>query len=239
MKKKLRIAAISDIHIRLDSQHKFRVLFEDISKNADILVICGDLTDTGLPEEANILSQELKSCTIPIFAVLGNHDYESNQQDEIKKILSNDNITLLDGESTIIHNVAFVGLKGFGGGFGKYMLAPWGEQSVKNFVNETVNDVLRLENALRRVETERRVILLHYSPTRETVIGEPEEIFPYLGCSRLADPINRFGATVVFHGHAHHGTHEGKTSAGIPIFNVSFAIMEKLNKKQPYKIFDV
>lgn len=239
MKKKFRIAAVGDIHVHVDSQNAYHALFEDISKNADVLLLCGDLTDTGLTDEAEVLAQELKACTIPVICVLGNHDHENNLQDEIKTIIASDNVTILDGDSKIIDDIGFVGLKGFGGGFGKYMLSAWGEQSVKNFVNETVTDVLRLEKALHRLDTKHKVILLHYSPIRPTVVGEPEEIFPYLGSSRLADPINRFGADVVFHGHAHRGTHEGKTSKDIPVFNVSHAIMQTINPEHPYKLFEI
>ena len=234
----MKIAAVGDIHVSQQNQEHYEEMFKTISQQADVLLLCGDLTGHGSPQEAEMLSQELKSCTIPVLGVLGNHDVESNKEEEIKQILS-DKVTLLEGDTKIMNDVAFVGLKGFGGGFGKYMLSSWGELSIKMFVREAMEDALKIEKALSRLETEKKVILLHYAPIRDTVVGEPEEIFPFLGSSRLADPINRFGASVVFHGHAHHGTHEGKTSKEIPVFNVAYALMQKLNPAQPYKLFEI
>jgi Icc-related predicted phosphoesterase len=239
MKKKTRIAAISDIHVTETSQNQYVELFKHISIDADILVICGDLTDKGLTSEAELLAKELQNCTIPVIACLGNHDYEHGQEKEITKILTNERVTILEGEGKVIDDIGFVGLKGFAGGFDKYMLAPWGEQAIKQFVNEAVNDALKLERVLTRLQTKHKVVLLHYAPIRQTVEGEPIEIFPFLGCSRLAEPIIRLGADVVFHGHTHHGTHEGIMGEHIPVFNVSIPILQKTNPKKPYMVFEI
>jgi Icc-related predicted phosphoesterase len=230
----LRIAAMGDIHISKTSQGAFQALFSQVSSTADVLALCGDFTDYGLPEEARILARELTaSVKIPVIAVLGNHDYESGQQDEIRKILVDAGVVVLDGEATEVHGVGFAGAKGFGGGFGRGALGPWGERAIKLFVQEAVDEALKLEAALARLRTRRRIALLHYSPVRSTVEGEPPEIFPYLGSSRLEEPINRYRVTAVFHGHAHRGSAEGRTSTGIPVYNVAMPLLARINPERP------
>ena len=237
----LRIAAIGDIHVSKTSQGAFQPLFAQISSSADVLVLCGDFTDYGLPEEARILVRELNAgVKIPIIAVLGNHDYESGKQDDIRQIMVDGGVTLLDGEATEVHGVGFAGVKGFAGGFGRGALGPWGEQAVKHFVQEAVDEALKLESALARLRTQRRIAVLHYSPIRATVEGEPPEIFPYLGSSRLEEPINRYRVNAVFHGHAHRGTAEGQTSTGVPVYNVAMPLLARLNPdRPPYLIVEV
>ena len=230
----LRIAAIGDLHISKTSQGKFQALFAQISASADVLVLCGDFTDYGLPEEARVLSRELAtSVKIPVIAVLGNHDYESDQQDEIRQILSDGGATVLDGEVVEVQGVGFAGVKGFAGGFGRGALGPWGEKAIKNFVQEAVDEALKLESALARLRTQQRVAILHYAPIRATVEGEPVEILPYLGSSRLEEPINRYRVSAVFHGHAHRGAPEGRTSTGIPVYNVAMPLLARLNPNRP------
>lgn len=235
----MKIAAVGDIHVGETSAGQYTKLFDDISQNADILVLCGDLTQHGKATEAHILAQDLSSCKIPVIGVLGNHDFESNEVAEINEILKQARMVMLDGTSYTYKDVGFAGIKGFGGGFDNLILSSWGEPAIKEFVKEAVNESLKLEKALSELETDKKVVIMHYSPIRATVVGEPECIFPFLGSSRHADTINRLGATVVFHGHAHHGTHEGKTSKDIPVFNVSYAIMEKLNPSSPYRLFEI
>src|SRR5687768_10647883 len=233
-RKHLRIAAIGDIHISKASQGIFHPMFAQISTSADVLVLCGDFTDYGLPEEARVLARELTtSVNIPVIAVLGNHDYESGHQDEIRQILSDAGVSVLDGEATEVHGVGFAGVKGFAGGFGRGALGPWGERTIKMFVQEAIDEALKLEAALARLRTHQRVAVLHYSPVRSTVEGEPPEIFPYLGSSRLEEPINRYRVSAVFHGHAHRGTAEGRTSAGVPVYNVAMPLMARLNPDRP------
>jgi Icc-related predicted phosphoesterase len=230
----LRIAAIGDIHVSKSSQGVFHPLFAQISKTADVLVLCGDFTDYGLPEEARILARELTtSVNIPVIAVLGNHDYESGHEVEIRQILLDAGVAVLDGEATEVHGVGFAGVKGFGGGFGRGALGPWGERAIKSFVQEAIDESLKLEAALARLRTNRRVALLHYSPVRATVEGEPPEIFPYLGSSRLEEPINRYRVSAVFHGHAHRGSAEGRTASGVPVYNVAMPLLARLNPDRP------
>ncbi len=240
--KKTRIAAVGDIHVRDSDKGKWADFFRSVSKEADVLVICGDLTDTGKLSEAEILVNELKACTIPVVAVLGNHDFERGQQKAIKHILEKDNVYVLDGEAITIDNVGFAGVKGFGGGFDKYTLAIFGEEMIKRFVQETVDEALKLDRALVHLDSHhdmlKKIVLLHYSPIKATVVGEPEEIYPFLGSSRLAEPIDTRQVTVVFHGHAHLGAFEGKTPKGVKVFNVSKATLQKQGYQKGYFIFE-
>ena len=230
----VRIAALGDLHVSKSSQGALQPLFTQISASADVLVLCGDFTDYGVPEEARVLARELTNAVkIPIVAVLGNHDYESGKEIEIMQILRDSGITVLDGEATEVHGIGFAGVKGFCGGFGRGALGPWGEKAIKAFVQEAVDEALKLEAALARLRTQRRVALLHYAPVRATVEGEPIEIFPYLGSSRLEEPINRYRVSAVFHGHAHRGTPEGQTSTGVPVYNVAMPLLSRMNPDRP------
>jgi len=241
MNSRLRVAAIGDIHVSKNAQGTFQALFTQISQSADVLVLCGDFTDYGLPEEARILAREITTAMkIPVIAVLGNHDYEAGKEHEIRHILNDAGVTVLDGEATEIQGVGFAGVKGFAGGFGRGALGPWGEQAIKHFVQEAVDESLKLESALARLRTARRVTLLHYAPIRGTVEGEPLEIYPYLGSSRLEEPINRYRVSAVFHGHAHRGTPEGRTSTGVPVYNVAMPLLARLNpNRAPYLIVEL
>jgi Icc-related predicted phosphoesterase len=230
----LRVAAIGDIHVSRQSQGAFQPLFQQINAQADVLLLCGDFTDYGLPEEARVLARELSTAVkIPVLAVLGNHDYEAGKQHEIRDILSDAAVKVLDGEAVEIEGVGFAGVKGFAGGFGRGALGPWGEQAIKHFVQEAVDEALKLETALARLRTQQRVAMLHYSPVRATVEGEPPEILPYLGSSRLEEPINRYRVNAVFHGHAHRGTPEGRTSTGVPVYNVAMPLLTRVNPDRP------
>jgi Icc-related predicted phosphoesterase len=218
----VRIAAVGDLHCSRTSRGRVEPILARMAEAADVLCLCGDLTDYGLKEEAVILASELAVVgKKPVLCVLGNHDYESGHVDEVCSVLSEAGAVILCGESTEVCGVGFAGTKGFGGGFGVRALEPWGETSLKAFVQEAVDEAMKLERALSRLDTPKRVALLHYAPIPETVVGEPPEIFPFLGSSRLEEPINRFSACAVFHGHAHHGALEGRTSAGVPVYNVS------------------
>jgi Icc-related predicted phosphoesterase len=240
-KENVRIAAIGDLHHGKNAvQGSLQPLFAQITETADILVLCGDLTDYGLPDEARALAREITSTVkIPCVAVLGNHDCESGQQAEISKILVDAGVVMLDGDSTEIHGVGFAGVKGFCGGFGRRALGPWGEEIIKHFVREAVDEALKLESALARLRTDRLVAVLHYSPIQATVEGEPREIFPFLGCSRLEEPIGRFPVSAVVHGHAHHGQPEGRTAGNVPVFNVSASLMREIFPDRPFRIIDI
>lgn len=239
----MRIAAVGDIHVRETDQGKWSNYFKKASEKADVLLLCGDLTDTGQASEAELLAEELRACSIPVVGVLGNHDHNKDQQEGIKKALCKNNIHILDGDSVIIGEVGFAGVKGFGGGFDRGMLSMFGEKMMKQFVQEAVDEALRLDGALARLDSEhediKKVVLLHYSPIRATVIGEPEHIFPFLGSSRLAEPINRRQVEAVFHGHAHIGSLEGETSKGVKVFNVSKPILQKLGYDPAFYILEV
>lgn len=239
-KERVRLAAIGDLHYARPSQGTVQPMLARIADEADILLICGDLTDYGLPEEARLLAREIAGAVkIPIVAVLGNHDYEAGAPGEVREILSDAGIVVLDGETCEIHGVGFAGVKGFAGGFGRGTLGPWGEQVVKAFVREAVDETLKLETALARLRAPHRVALLHYAPIAATVEGEPREIFPFLGCSRLEEPLTRFPVTAVFHGHAHHGRPEGRTRNGVPVYNVSLSLMRAIDPDRPYRVIEI
>lgn len=237
----VRIAAIGDLHYgKTTPPGSLHALFTQISESADILALCGDLTDYGLVEEARAFVKELvPAVKIPIVAVLGNHDVESNQQDEIVKILKDAGVTTLDGETTEIEGIGFAGIKGFAGGFGRRALGPWGEDIIKKFVHEAVDEALKLESALARLRNPQIVALVHYAPIQATVEGEPLEIYPFLGCSRLEDPITRFPVTAVFHGHAHHGAPEGRTRTNVPVYNVSASLMREVFPERPFRVIEL
>jgi Icc-related predicted phosphoesterase len=236
----VRLAAVGDIHCSKTSSGALATIFTEAAAQADVLLLAGDLTDYGLPEEARGLARELSGVKIPILAVLGNHDCESGQEEEVTKILTEAGVHMIDGESVEIQGIGFAGVKGFCGGFGRRTLEPWGEAPIKAFVNEAVSEALKLERALARLRTPQRVALLHYAPIEATVEGEPREIFPFLGSSRLEEPLNRYQVTVAFHGHAHRGAPEGRTSAGIPVFNVAMPLLRRvLSDSLPVRIMEI
>jgi Icc-related predicted phosphoesterase len=233
----LTFAAIGDLHVREDRTSLYRELFAEISTKAEVLVLCGDLTDVGKPREAEVLAEDLRACSIPVVGVLGNHDYESDQAEEVANILKAAGMHLLNGHSYETNGVAFVGVKGFVGGFGRRMLASFGEAVLKTFVAESVKEAIRLENAMGAVGNERAVVVLHYAPIVDTVEGEPLEIFPFLGSSRLGETIDRFKVSAVVHGHAHHGRYEGHTPRGAPVYNVAFPVEKSTGR--PYALIKV
>lgn len=236
-KEKLKIAAVADLHVKEDGSVSYRELFSEISSAAEVLVIAGDLTDLGKPKEAELLAADIKTCSIPVIAVLGNHDYQSDCVAEISEILRQADVNLLNGQAVEVCGVGFVGVKGFAGGFGKHMLGSFGEPAIKALVTETVDEAMRLENAMRQVHCDRSVVVLHYAPISETVVGEPLEIYPFLGSSRLAETIDRFNVTAVVHGHAHRGAFRGATPAGAAVFNVA-ANVEKPGGR-PYALLEI
>jgi Icc-related predicted phosphoesterase len=234
---RLTVAAIGDLHVKEDEPPAYRALFEEMSRSADVLVLAGDLTDLGKPKEAEILAEELRACTIPVVAVLGNHDYECGAVEDVCAILRQAGVRLLDGHVVEIEGVSFVGVKGFAGGFGRSMLGAFGEPAIKAMVAESMNEAMRLENAMRQVHTERLVVALHNAPIAETIAGEPPEIYPFLGSSRLAETIDRFQVSAVVHGHAHCGVYEGQTPAGVPVYNVAKYIDKPSGK--PYALLKI
>lgn len=229
----IRFAAVGDLHCRVESAGSLRSFFAQAAEAADALLLCGDLTDYGLPEETHVLAEELTAARIPIVAVLGNHDFESGKPDEVRHILSDAGVRMLDGEACEIHGVGIAGVKGFAGGYGRSALGPWGEGAIKQFVNEALHEALKLESALAKLRTPQRIALLHYSPIEATVKGEPSEIFAFLGTSRLEEPLIRYPVDVVFHGHAHRGFPEGKTVNGTPVYNVARPLLQRAYPDRP------
>lgn len=229
----LRIGALADLHCSKNSQGQLQPLLLRAAEHVDVLLLGGDLTDYGLPEEALLLARELSGVKVPMVGVLGNHDYESGQAAEVAKILTDAGVKMLDGDAWEVKGVGIAGVKGFAGGFGRGTLGPWGETIIKQFVQEAVQEALKLESALARLRTPQRIALLHYSPIEATVEGEPREIYPFLGCGRLAEPLSRYPVTAVFHGHAHRGSPEGRIGDKVPVYNVALPLLRRQHPDGP------
>ncbi|MEX2583445.1 MAG: metallophosphoesterase [Gemmatimonadota bacterium] len=225
--REVRVAAVGDMHFDPQRKGELRGAFSDMTRQADVLVLCGDLTTHGQPEQMEAFVDELEGVDIPIVSVLGNHDYEGEQGERLCAILTERGVHVLDGDGIEIEGIGFAGAKGFGGGFGRWTLGAFGERIYKEFVQAAIDEALKLETALRSLQTDTKVAVLHYSPIRETLIGEPEEIFAFLGSSRLLPPLEAYEVNVVFHGHAHIGTTEAKTPSGIPVYNVAQTLLER------------
>jgi Icc-related predicted phosphoesterase len=236
----VRLAALGDLHCTKTSQGTFQPLFARVAEAADLLLVAGDITDYGLPEEARIVARELTALHVPIVAVLGNHDYESGKEDEVRQILVDAGVVVLDGDACEINGIGIAGVKGFGGGFGQRALGPWGESIIKQFVRAAVDEALKLEAALARLRTEHLVALLHYAPVQQTAEGEPLEIFPFIGSSRLEEPLNRYPVSLVLHGHAHRGQLEGATKSGVPVYNVSMPLLARtFPDRAAFRVFEI
>jgi len=236
----LRFAAVGDIHCTKESAGTLRGFFAQASEAADALLLCGDLTDYGLPEEAKVLVDELSAASVPVIAVLGNHDYESGTPEAVREALVAAGVKVLDGEAVEVLGVGIAGGKGFCGGFGRGSLGGWGEPAIKAFVHEAIQEAMKLESALAKLRTPQRLAVLHYSPIVGTVQGEPVEIFPFLGSSRLEDPLVRYPVHAVVHGHAHRGTPEGHTVNGIPVYNVARPLLQRTYPdRPPFRVLEV
>ena len=229
----VRFAAVGDLHVDKDAAGTLRSFFAQASEQADALLLCGDLTDYGTAEEAAILVDELSVVGIPIVAVLGNHDHESGTPEVVANALTQAGVRVLDGEACEIEGVGIAGVKGFAGGFGRASLGAWGEAAIKAFVQEALNEAMKLESALAKLRTRRRIALLHYAPVAATVQGEPVEIFAFLGSSRLEEPLLRYPVDAVFHGHAHRGTLQGRTINGVPVYNVARPLLQHCRPELP------
>lgn len=223
---RVRIAAIGDLHVQENRNGSYATLFSEISGVADVLVLCGDLTNYGKTHEAAMLAEDVSAARIPVVAVLGNHDHECGQPEKVKAYLVEAGARVLDGgESYEIHGVGFAGCMGAMGGFGRSMLSSFGEKCVKAFVQACMEEVMKLETSLRMLRTDRAVAVLHYAPIPDTLAGEPLEIMPFLGNGRLAETIDRFeNVRAVMHGHAHRGAHLGRTPRGVPVYNCAHMV---------------
>lgn len=235
----MRVAAVADLHCGVNDRERIRERLNAAPAEADVLLIAGDLTNYGRPEEMEVLIRQLLRLRRPIISVLGNHDYESGAAPELQRMLREVGIQALDGEPYEREGVGFAGVKGFCGGFGRGELTAFGETAVKRFVHASMEESLRLERALAQLRNERRVVLLHYAPIADTAAGEAREIYPFLGSSRLSDACDRFGATAIFHGHAHHGTLEGRTRGGIPVYNVALPLLQAQRPAQTFRLVEI
>lgn len=237
----IRIAGMGDIHMDETKRGFYRDMFTTISQEADILCLCGDLTHRGLPSEAEMLVEELQACTIPVVGVLGNHDYDKDMQKELIHILSN-RMTVLSGTTVAVQGIHFAGIKGFGGGFTPTMWGRIGEYAQKTFYDEAEREAEKLENALNelsRMSSKDVVVLMHFSPIRKTVEGEIVELYPFLGSTRFEEVIDRHKVAAVLHGHSHFGSPFGKTTKDISVYNVAFPLLQKEDKKKPYRIITI
>ncbi|MEQ1908009.1 MAG: metallophosphoesterase [Vicinamibacterales bacterium] len=236
----VRVAAVGDLHCTKHSQGVLQPMLAKAAESAEVLLLAGDLTDYGTPDEARVLARELTPMRIPTAAVLGNHDLESSKEGEVRQILTDAGVVILDGDAVELAGIGIAGVKGFCGGFGHRALAAWGETIIKQFVHEAVNEALKLESALARLRTTARIVLLHYAPILQTVEGEPLEIYPFIGSSRLEEPIDRFSVSLVVHGHAHRGQLEGATKGHVPVYNVSMPLLMRAFPDRPaFRVFEV
>jgi Icc-related predicted phosphoesterase len=234
-----RLAAVADLHGRADQHGRFRELVLAVNGEAEGLVLAGDLTDHGTVTEAETLAEALALLRVPCAAVLGNHDFEGNQVREIVRILGEVKVEVLDGDHAVFdRRLGVAGVKGFAGGFDQGMLQAFGEPLVKAFVQEAVNEALKLEAALAQLEIKKKVVLMHYAPVAATTEGELTELRAYLGTTRLTAPCEAFGALAIFHGHAHHGAPEGRTPKGIPVYNVALPLLKSALDKR-FRVFDL
>lgn len=230
----VRVAAVADVHCGRAGQEALRPLFEQMAAAADVLLLCGDLTDTGHPGEARRLALELAGVQgVPVIAVLGNHDWELGATDQLAAILGDAGVTLLDGTACTVRGVGFAGVKGFGGGFGRAALPSWGEPAVKAFVQEARDEAAKLATALAQLPTEPRIAVLHYAPIQATIEGEPRELWPFLGSSHLEPPLDRLPVVAAFHGHAHFGSPAGRTAGGVPVYNVALPLLRHYFPTRP------
>jgi Icc-related predicted phosphoesterase len=235
-KDKLTIAAVGDLHVGAHGgTRQFDTLFNELSERANIIVLCGDLTNVGTVEEAQRLAADLKKATVPVVGVLGNHDHESGVAGEVERILMDAGLRPLEQRTQEIAGIGFAGVKGYGGGFGQFALGSFGEPATKEFVQESINEAMRLENGLHQLaHLERVIVALHYAPIAATCEGEPREIFPYLGSTRLEETIDRFpNIKIVFHGHAHRGARRGTTARGVPVINCAH------QPEHPYELLEL
>lgn len=235
----MRIAAVGDLHCRADTRRNIPVALRGADQEAEVLLLAGDLTDHGTPEEAGWLAEELSQIKMEKCAVLGNHDYDSGQESTVRKILSEAGVHVLDGEPWALNDLGVAGVKGFAGGFEQAQLQRFGEEALKAFVDVCISEELKLEKALFQLRTRYRVALLHYSPSRQTLEGEPLEIFPFLGATRLSGPLDQLRPHLAVHGHAHRGALRGSTRGGVPVFNVALPVLRRLEKPLGYLTLDL
>src|SRR6201982_2632252 len=235
----MRIAATADLHFAPANQVVLRDQLSRARDEADVLVLAGDLTNYGQPAEMEPLLNALVRLRVPTIAVLGNHDYECGKEQELMRMMTSEGIKVLDGSAYERDGVGFAGTKGFVGGFGRGVLTAFGEPEIKAFVQAAITESVKLERAMSQLRSKKRIVVLHYSPIAATVAGEAPEIYPLLGNSRLAEVVDRHGADLVVHGHAHRGALDGKTTGGVPVHNVAMNLLLQQKPPSVYRIFEV
>lgn len=233
----MRLAAVADIHLKAEDYEKNVSAFSQVNDLADALVIAGDFTNHGLPDEMRGVLAVLEHVHIPIIAVLGNHDHESGNQDELAGMLRVAGVHLLDGHCFEVVGVGFAGTKGFAGGFSPYELMPFGEGGIKNFVEIAEREAVKLDYGLEQLKSTVKVAITHYAPIRETVVGEPEPIFPFLGSSRLQRALDKHKPALALHGHAHHGSFSAETKGGVRVYNVALQVLKQRGEQHPFALF--
>lgn len=241
-KQGVKVAAVADLHVGRTMQWNidYEILFSEISSRAEVLLMCGDLTDHGTVNEAKQLGQYLEKHSFTKLAVLGNHDVHSNETEKVKAALKDFGVIFLDDTVYQLRGVGFAGVKGFGGGYARHTIAGFGEKTLKEFVKETISEAEALEIALDNIEQcRKKVVGMHYSPITATNKGEPLEIYPFLGTSRLEEVVDRHDVQIVFHGHAHFGSPHGKTTKGADVYNVALPLMEKLHQQHAYRLVEL
>lgn len=235
----MRIAATADLHFSPANQTALRDELNKVRDDADVLVLAGDLTNYGQPSEMEPLLNALVRIRVPTIAVLGNHDYECGKEQELVKMMAAAGIKVLDGSAYERDGVGFAGTKRFVGGFGRGILTAFGEPEIKSFVRASIEEALKLERGMSQLRSPKRIVVLHYAPIAATVRGEDPQIMAFLGTSRLAEVIDRHGADLVLHGHAHHGALDGQTLAGIPVRNVAITLLQQQQPPTAYRVFDI
>lgn len=234
----IRIAAVGDVHVDADVVGRFRPALEQLPGVADVLLIAGDLTRHGTVAEAASFATEFGGLDVPVIVVLGNHDHQSDQAEDVAGVLADAGITVLEGSSVVLdlngHKLGVAGAKGFGGGFAGACASNFGEREMKDFVGTTVRIADQLGATLRATECDALVALTHYAPVPETLVGEPLEIYPFLGSYLLAQAIDSAPTALALHGHAHHGSERGRTAGGVPVRNVAHPVI-----KQAYNVYQL
>jgi Icc-related predicted phosphoesterase len=234
----IRIAAVGDVHVDSDVLGRFRPALEELPDRADVLLVAGDLTRHGTVEEARCFATEFGGLGVPVVTVLGNHDHQSDQQSRVTDVLTEAGVIVLEGDATVLeirgHRLGIAGVKGFGGGFAGACASNFGEREMKEFVGTTEAIAERLTEALQSVRVDALVALTHYAPVPETLVGEPLEIYPFLGCYQLGRAIDSAPTSLALHGHAHHGSERGRTPGGVPVRNVAHPVI-----KQAYNVYQL
>jgi Icc-related predicted phosphoesterase len=234
----VRVAAVGDVHAGRDTEGLVRPGFAGIAKRADVLLVAGDLTQHGRLDEGKVLAGELADLGLPTIAVLGNHDLHDNADDAIRSTLEDHGIRTIEGESIVVDvhgcRVGVAGVKGFGGGFAGACATEFGEPEMKAFIRHTKQVSSRLREELLRLDCDVRIALTHYSPIKDTLMGERLEIYPFLGSYLLSEAIDQAGCDLALHGHAHRGTEHGVTAGGVPVRNVARTVI-----RGAYKVYSV